>query len=243
VVDAPISHELLVSASRLLDAVVMSTAEDLLAHCRSRLCRRIPHHFNLNCSARVSPRPWLPGTRLDGNSSSASGGRSSRPVVVGVVGSLQKYAADLAPHRAELARNGLVLRSEAAGGEVSPCAFLGGIDIALAWTNPKHSSLRDLARKPAERFTNPIALNIPTVGAAALASFRLPGASPFLATAARDVPALLRAIAAGGLRAEFATLRDQVLQDVSAAALVRRYCDLFAALLLRPPLHTFAGKK
>lgn len=287
VVDATADSALMLQLSRHVDALVMSTHEDLQAHCRSRLCYRIPHHYNLNCSVRVrradpdpasasAPAALPPGiladtdidadigtvtgtyNRLGSSSSSNSSGsreeednyiqgglqrydskqkkRKKKNIVVGLVGTLRLYGSEFTPLAAQFAKHNISLRRETA--YKTPCAFFAAIDIALAWSNPKHTSQRDLMRKPAERFTNPIVLNIPTIGSTALASFRLPGggAAPFLCSRAAAVLPLVLRIARGELEAEFRALRRQVLADVGAAAMVLRYRTLLADLAKQPPV-------
>ena len=226
----------------------MATAEDLAANCRSRVCRRIPHHYNLNCSVRVSNSIWRETAAAAASAASASAVSASAPnstarVVVGFVGTLRRYSSEFSPYLADFAKHGIVLKKEYQ--YANPCAFFDDIDVALAWSNPKHTTRRDLFRKPAERFTNPIVLNIPTVGTSALASFRLPGAAPFLRSRAVDVLPLVRRVIVRDLQTEFTRLRANVIDDVAPQRLVERYLSLFAALSQQPPLGlsgTFRGR-
>lgn len=219
VVDAPATQTQLHQWSRHLDAMVMSTLQDLRVNCRSRLCLRIPHHYNLNCSAINTTAPRGVG------------------VTLGVVGTLHRYSSDFNPSQFSL--HNITLRREHAYPD--PCSFFRDIDLALAWCNPKHSGQRDLARKPAERFTNPVVLGIPTVGCGLLASFRLPGSSPFLTSSREGVLPLVERLAGGALREEFRVLRESVWRDVAPERVRERYVSLLASLSEQPPVALRAG--
>ena len=102
-----------------------------------------------------------------------------------------------------------------------PCAFFDQIDIAVAWK--KEGRFR-----PAERFTNPIAFGIPTIGSDYFPSFRhYVAAAPFLCRSDACIVERIHAILNGTLLAPFDALRSEVLQDVDPRNVQRLYESVF----------------
>ena len=224
VVDATYNKDYLWDLRYSMDAIVMSSHEDLRTNCRSRHCVRIPHHYNLKCTEHQPLQVNM----------------SDRKLIIGIVGTLKHYGQDFLRQESEFLKHNLLLKRESL--YKKPCKFFNDIDIALAWTNPKHMTKRDLIRKPAERFTNPIVLNIPTIGTSELASFRIAGSEPFLTSDPNGVLPMAIKILRGELTAEFSVLRKNVLMDVDPVRILAKYQSLLFDLTKRSPLSAEAGR-
>lgn len=141
-----------------------------------------------------------------------------RPVVVGVVGTdfWSKF------NLVSVALVGYTVRTESPG---DPCAFYDAIDVAVVWKKNGN------AHSPAERFTNPVYFNIPTVVHSFYAGPReYNGSAAFACGSYACLRPLVASVAAGGRRGEFASLREEVRRDVSPASVARAYGALFASL-------------
>ena len=191
-----------------LHAVVFASDWDLRRRCARPICAAIPHHFNLPCA------PVLNGTRVG---------------VVGTAWGPKPDVRDALEKRLALKRETLVF--EEAG---KPCAFFDRLRVALAWhpdADVDTSITVYQMEKPAERFTNPIVLGIPTIGYRGYPSYaEYDPDEHFLCDTVKCVREVIRKLDGGQLRSEFAALRARVLDDVSSQANALRYRTLIQSV-------------
>lgn len=191
-----------------LQAVIFASDWDLRRRCSLPICVAIPHHYNLPCVPSTNK-----GTR------------------VGVVGTVFFRENRLALEK-ELSLTNETLLGESNG---KPCDFFGRLRIALAWhptpEEADHSIGIRQKEKPAERFTNPIVLGIPTFGYRGYPSYAEydPGGH-FLCNNVECLREGIQKVDDGQLRSEFAALRARVMDDVSLQANVRRYRALIESV-------------
>ena len=107
----------------------------------------------------------------------------------------------------------------------SPCAFFDRVDIAVAWK--KNIAFDAL---PCERFTNPIAWNIPTIGYSYSSYKYYNFSKPFICRDLECVSRKVEEIRRGLLNHEFHLLRNEVMSGVSADRIQRLYRALFQRL-------------
>lgn len=180
-------------------AAEVVTDEVQCRHSPYRVCAVIPHHINLSCKLRGLTWP------------------TPRNAVVGFVGTYTPLPSDLATAVRRVAH---IVREKPS--RASPCtSFYDKIDIAISWFKPGIS-------RPAERFTNPIAFGIPTVGHSSFSSFsHYVHAQPFLCRTSTCVIDRLHGILNGSLRSQFAALHDEVIRDVHPENVARLYRSTF----------------
>ncbi len=198
VIDYPQDNPKVLHDTRL-HAAIFATDSDRRRRCKLPICVTIPHHFNLPCS------PDMRGKR------------------VGVVGT------SFTPGQRDAVELELMLSNETVVGEVleNTCDFFNSLRVAIAWHRGTgiNDSLGTLDMvKPAERFTNPIALGIPTFGYRGYPSYaeQDPNGN-FLCDTLKCVREGIRKVDSGELRSEFAALRERVLENVSPKTNVLRY--------------------
>ena len=122
------------------------------------------------------------------------------------------------------------------------CSFYDRINIALTWTSQDdlliHTSA-DLSSKYSiydfksqERFTNPIMMNIPTIGYNKYQSFRhYNGSQEFLCPDLGCVLNLISRILLDGMKPMFKQLRQSVMQEARVESVVAQYTELIAAVV------------
>ena len=186
---------------------IFASEFDMMNRCKTQLCAVIPHHFNLDVCNRTRP------LRKNG---------------VGLVGT--SYTRDSVAH---LEHNfGLKLVAEVIG---QPCAFFRSIRIAIAWKGARSLKYEDAPGgneqvKPAERYTNPVNLGIPTVGYRGYRSFREYG-DTFLCGNYSCLQSLIERIDSGELDSAFKHQQQLVARDTGAEATTIRYQALFVAAM------------
>lgn len=133
--------------------------------CSTRLCVVIPHHFNLDC---------VPRRRPAAHETAAGGTGPNGTIVVGLVGSVDDAIVHMLHNASDvhLLREPYNMKASGASRKSGSCAFFGQLDVAVAW-HAWYANTKDILEgKPAERVTNPIMLNVPTVSYGGYASFR-----------------------------------------------------------------------
>ena len=202
--------------ARGFHAQLFSSEHEVQAYCAAPHCRAAPHFFNLQHCISWGRRTGWASERLQ-----------SRPLRLGLVG-YQRGFAGLPASRywpafslpSELAAEGAKIVHEGA----DTCAFFAGVDVAIAWPR-KTIDHRD---KPAERFTNPIVLGIPTIGSpyfhshAAFAS-----AQNFTCSSERCVVRTIARLRSGELDAAFRQLQREVWAEVSPTHAKDELLDFF----------------
>ena len=112
------------------------------------------------------------------------------------------------------------------------CEFFQSISIAIAWSTINVSTYNpDIYRlKPSERFTNPIIMNIPTIGFSKYDSFQAYG-NTFLCDTINCIKNLSNFIINNDMTImnQFQELRTRIIHDVSPSHIIQLYNDLFAS--------------
>ena len=182
----------------------------LIAECCTPICAVIPHPCNLPCADNVSRRE-SPRVGLIGWTQASLSIRNAL------------HAANVRIDAEPKGRWHTFGHGHETGRPAEICSFFDSLGAAIAWNEDQESY------DPAQRFTNPIYLGIPTIGYARQASFRAYG-SAFLCDNVECVRELLKRIRAGQLQDEFEALRSTVRRHVSWKATQMRYEALFDAL-------------
>jgi hypothetical protein len=190
-----------------LHAAIFASDWDTRRRCTLPICVAIPQHYNnLPCA------PGANGTR------------------VGVVGT------SFLPKERDELEKALSLKNETLVGEEhgKPCEFFNRLRVAIAWHKGEEVNMSigvHQMEKPAERFTNPVVLGIPTFGYRGYPSYAEYDADEgFLCGTVDCVREGIRKWDSGQLRSEFAALRARVLDDVSLQANVLRYRTLIESV-------------
>ena len=185
-------------------AQIFNSNAHMDADCMRPYCVVIPHPFNIPCTPRLHREPSEPS--------------------VGLIG----YTKPPPSETPRLARAWNVSRllREPTNLDQS-CAFYDRLTVAIAWNTGRPD------RQPAERFTSPISLGIPTIGYAPQASMAEYG-DEFLCADSGCVASLIRRIHAGEMRRAFQSYRHLVARDVSWNATNARYTRLFRAVQQLP---------
>ena len=137
---------------------------------------------------------------------------------IGIVGTGVRVAPELAPLRRHATLVGEPRHRHLCE------AFYDTLDVAIAWRKPDRY-------RPAERFTNPLAYGIPTIGHSHFATFaHYRHAGPFLCATAACVAQRLRGLRNGSLLAAFRALRDEVRLDVDPAHVAHTHTHTAFAL-------------
>jgi hypothetical protein len=199
----------------------------------------IPHHYNLQCKVHSAKDAML--QQKDKGTSVAK----SR-INVGVIGSKQNRNHLFDPQVVRDFRSrsiNLLFEDYSANSTMADiCSFYDRINIALTWTSQDdlliHTSA-DLTSKYSiydfksqERFTNPIMMNIPTIGYNKYQSFRhYKGSQEFLCPDLGCVQNLISRILLDGMKPMFKKLRQSVMQEVRVESVVAQYTELIAAVV------------
>lgn len=104
--------------------------------------------------------------------------------------------------------------------------FFNSIDIAIALKHYITSHTDKYNYKPAERFTNPIMLNIPTIGYYEYESFKYYG-TDFLCTNLDCIEKIIDGIVLNNMNKTFYNLRKNVLYQLDINNIRRVYNELF----------------
>lgn len=192
-------------------AQIFNTDEHLNRECCTRVCMVIPHHCNLPCSNSVERRGLRRVGLIGWTQASLS-----------VANALQA-AGSPADHEPKGRWHTFGHGPPSSGRPAEICSFFDSLGIAVAWNEDQESY------DPAQRFTNPICLGIPTIGYARQASFRAYG-STFLCDTVACIQRRIEQIRTGRLRDEFQTLSRRVRAHVGWKATQGRYQALFAAV-------------
>lgn len=207
-------------ASKRFAARLLVTTADKQRLCRTHeQCSVIDHPYNLRCQPRRQPR------------------KQPLSLVVGMVG-FSKPDSKITEH--VRASNFTLLTERMFSGQKSldsaphsalsrACAFYSSIDVAVAWT-PDRATPTCCYSKPAERFTNPVMLDIPTIGAATYGSFRdVDPSGSFLCDNERCLFQMLeqlrqhRGTWPGTLLPQWEQLRQRVRQHVDVDVIRQNY--------------------
>jgi hypothetical protein len=210
----------------------------------------IPHHYNLLCKVHSARDAVL---QLTDKGTSVAKSR----INVGVIGSKQSSNHVFDPQVVRDFRSrsiNLLFEDYSANSTMADiCSFYDRINIALTWTSQddllihtsakvssKHSSkmLHNTPQysiydfKSQERFTNPIMMNIPTIGYSKYQSFRhYNGSQEFLCSDLRCVQNLISRILFDGMKPMFKQLRHSVMQEVRVESVIAQYTELIAAVV------------
>ena len=103
------------------------------------------------------------------------------------------------------------------------CSFFDSLTMAIAWNKGQPDN------QPAERFTSPVVLGIPTVGYLQQASMAEYG-DEFLCGSIECITEMVRRVHAGEMRRRFWAFRRDVIPDVTWNATTKRYEALFRAV-------------
>jgi len=222
-------------------------------------CMVIPHHYNLPCKAH-NIRDVRYHTDKGGTSVSISRTMKNYHMInVGIIGAKQLnnelFDAQVVRDFQSGSVN-LLFEDYSANSTIAHiCSFYDSINIALAWTNQddslihisaqssKHSSKSSNSKhdntpkysiydfKSQERFTNPIMMNIPTIGYDKYQSFRhYNGSQDFLCPDLGCVKNLIsRILLNDDIRRLFQQLRQNVMQEVRVDSVVAQYVALIRA--------------
>jgi len=205
----------------------------------SMTCMVIPHHYNLQCKVHSEEDAML---QQKDNGTSVAKSR----INVGVIGSKQNRNHLFNPQVVRDFRSrsiNLLFEDYSANSTMADiCSFYDRINIALTWTSQDdlliHTSA-DLSSKYSiydfksqERFTNPIMMNIPTIGYNKYQSFRhYNGSQEFLCPDLGCVQNLISRILFDGMKPMFKQLRQSVMQEVRVESVVAQYTELIAAVV------------
>jgi hypothetical protein len=202
------------------DAQMFNSEHEVQLFCAAPRCHVVPHFFNLQrCAKEGQRRPRVPSAWLQSI-------QGRRPLKLGLVGYQSSFHGrpeftlppELGNHKARLVHEGR-----------DTCAFFAQVDVAIAWVRRK----LDNPHKPAERFTNPIVLGIPTIGNPYFKSHTaFASASNFTCSSEQCVAHVIARLHAGELDAGFRRLQSEVWAAVSPARVKR---DLLTFLLPRRP--------
>ena len=182
--------------SHRFDGQIFNSNKHMEQECVRRYCIVIPHPFNFPCTPKLS--------------------RSRLRPLVGLIGYNKSPPGELATLRR--AWNVSLVR-EPVGFERA-CPFLDSLTMAIAWNQGQPDN------QPAERFTSPIVLGIPTVGYLHQASMAEYG-DEFLCGSIECLADMVQRIHAGEMRRRLSAFRREVIADVSWNATVKRYEALF----------------
>lgn len=218
---------------------IFNTEAHMREVCGRPVCAVIPHPFNLPCAVRGEQR------RLE------DGGLRVGLVGCGVPPGLVEAVRNMSSVRHVHLERCMVLETTA-----RMCTrFYDKLDVAIAWLNTdavsnstKHARVRRF--KPAERYQNPVALGIPTIGHTAYESMREIGPDSLLCDSLACVNRTLLALhehlrapehdsrhanAAGASPVVRAVRQAVRLQRVAVQRIIdtlpRMYADLFARVV------------
>ena len=197
-------------------AQIFNSEHEAQLFCAAPRCRAVPHFFNLQrCADKADSHPKVPSARLQSI-------QGRRPLKLGLVGYQSSFHGrpeftlppELGNDKASLVHEGR-----------DACAFFAQVDVAIAWVRRN----LDNPHKPAERFTNPIVLGIPTIGHPYFKSHAaFASASNFTCSSKQCVAHVIARLHAGELDAGFRQLRKEVWAAANPARVKR---DLLNFLL------------
>ena len=173
--------------------------------CVRPYCTVIPHPYNFPCASRVS--------------------RARLKPLVGLIGYSKPPPGDLTTLRRTW--NVSVIREPSSFD--SACPFFDRLTMAVAWNKGQPDN------QPAERFTSPVVLGIPTVGYLQQASMAEYG-DEFLCGSIECITEMVRRVHAGEMHRRFSAFRRDVLRDVTWNATKERYEALFREVRAFPAL-------
>ena len=173
--------------------------------CVRLYCTVIPHPYNFPCASRVS--------------------RARLKPLVGLIGYSKPPPGDLTTLRRTW--NVSVIREPSSFD--SACPFFDRLTMAVAWNKGQPDN------QPAERFTSPVVLGIPTVGYLQQASMAEYG-DEFLCGSIECITEMVRRVHAGEMHRRFSAFRRDVLRDVTWNATKERYEALFREVRALPAL-------
>ena len=190
------------------DGHIFETDTQLRADCASQCCAAIPHLFNLKCR----PSKLQASEKIRGNGSVAVLGWHNATTTLGVFESLRPFV-------------DLPLQQEPQTDRFSRlCSWYEThISVAIAWkTNNK-------SKGACERFTNPIWLNLPTIGHVFYDCQReFDPEGTFLCGNTSCINRTIQSFRAGLLDEPFQRLVDRVKRATNAEALRKRYASFFS---------------
>ena len=232
-----ISHRWLAPFRDRIDGIILSSAKQREAatsqrECQSRACVAIPHHMNLPCAHRPFAARNASVVGIIGNP------LKPRPAVNALRKTLRAMLSSSTEFRDEPPpENYRPYTSRKPVYNLSDpryCSYYGSIGLAIAWTEQTEHALGSnatstlLAKRPAERYTNPISLGVPTVGFEGFGSFAELGG--FLCSTASCVNAYLAALQQGeaGAMGRWEALQERVAAHLEAVPhLYRRiFCEV-----------------
>ena len=178
--------------SHRFDGQIFNSNKHMEHECVRPYCVVIPHPFNFPCPSRLSRARLRP--------------------LVGLIGYSKPPPGELATLRSTW--NVSVIREPSSFDRA--CSFFDSLTMAIAWNKGQPDN------QPAERFTSPVVLGIPTVGYLQQASMAEYG-DEFLCGSIECIAEMVRRVHAGEMRRRFSAFRRDVIADVTWNATVKRY--------------------
>ena len=191
--------------SHRFDGQIFNSNKHMEHECVRPYCTVIPHPYNFPCASRVS--------------------RARLKPLVGLIGYSKPPPGDLTTLRRTW--NVSVIREPSSFD--SACPFFDRLTMAVAWNKGQPDN------QPAERFTSPVVLGIPTVGYLQQASMAEYG-DEFLCGSVECITEMVRRVHAGEMHRRFSAFRRDVLRDVTWNATKERYEALFREVRALPAL-------
>lgn len=223
----------------------------------SMTCMVIPHHYNLPCKVHSTRDAMYHVAK--GGTSVASNHRINVGVIGSKRNSNHVFDAQVVRDFFRSRSIDLLFEDYSANSTMADiCSFYDRINIALAWTtqadssiiqtstqssSSKHSSSKQSSSdkaplyniydfKSQERFTNPIMMNIPTIGYSKYQSFRhYNGSQDFLCPDLGCVQNLISRIILYGMKRMFQQLRQSVMQEVRVESVIAQYTELISTVV------------